>query len=185
MKKIILLALTVLLLTPSLVLAVSDENVTKRRPDTETRLEVQEIRQERQMIRSNVAENHATRLEKRFTSYFTRFTGIIARFQARLDLLTKEGKNIDSVQTKLTAVSAKLTLAQAKGVEAVKAFRAIDPAKFAEQKTELLAARDLAVSARKLFEETHTLLKDALKALKVISKPALPAASAAVNQDGL
>ena len=73
--------------------------------------------------------------------------------------------------------------AKVKGEEAVAAFRAIEPGKWEEQKPEMLAARDLAEDARKLFKESFGLLKDALKELKNISKPALPAASPALKED--
>lgn len=196
MKKYLLLVATALLLTPITVRAESDENVTRRRPDRPAQAEIQEIRQDRmedrqerreeiqdniQERRSNVAENHANRLERRFAFYYSRLGNIIMRFEKRLDILKADGKDITAVSIKLTEVKTKLESAKAKGAEAVAAFRAIDPAKFSEQKTEALAARDLANSARKLFVETHTLLKDALKSLKAISKPALPAASAAVQ----
>lgn len=172
MKKYLLIVATALLLTPITVRAESDENVTRRRPDHPAQAEIQEIRQDRmedrQERRSNIAENHANRLERRFTFYYTRLSNIIIRFEKRLDILKADGKDIAAVSAKLTEVKTKLESAKAKGAEAVAAFRAIDPAKFSEQKTEALAARDLANSARKLFVETHTLLKDALKSLKAI-----------------
>lgn len=187
MKKSIIVALAILALVPALVHAQGDENVTKRRSDKA--LEIQEIRQERrediseerQEFRSNVAENHANRLERRFGFYYTRFNNIINRFQTRLDTLKQAGKDTTSVQAKLDLAKAKLLEAKTKGEAAVAAFRAIDPAKFSEQKTEAFAARDLANQARDLFKQTGNLLKDALKALKTLSKPALPAASAAVE----
>lgn len=163
----------------SQVRAESAENVTRRRPDRPVQAEIQEIRQER---RSNVAENHANRLERRFAFYDSRLRNIITRFEKRLDILKADGKDITAVSAKLTEVKSKLESAKAKGVEAVAAFKAIDPAQFSEQKVESFAARDLAVATRKLYLEVHVLLKDALKALKVISKPALPAASVAVEQ---
>ncbi|MBP9670542.1 hypothetical protein KBD75_04035 [Candidatus Woesebacteria bacterium] len=197
MKKYSLLLVAIaLLITPLIVKAESDENVTRRRPDRPAQAEIQEIRQDRreerqenreevreqvQEIRSNVAENHANRLERRFTFYYSRLLNIISRFEKRLDILKADGKDISTVSAKLTDVKSKLESAKVKGVEAVNAFKAIDPAKFSEQKAEALVARDLANEARKLFVETHTLIKDALKSLKTMSKPALPAASAAVN----
>lgn len=183
MKKSIIVALAILALVPGLVQAQGDENITKRRSDKA--LEIQEIRQERreerQEFRSNVAENHAGRLERRFGFYYTRFNNIINRFQTRLDTLKQKGKDVASVQAKLDLAKAKLAQAKTKGDAAVTAFRAIDPSKFSEQKTEALAARDLANQARDLFKQTSDLLKDALKALKTLSKPALPAASSAVE----
>jgi len=176
MKKYLLLLVTVFLFSPLTVRAESDENVTRRRPDRPSQVEIKEIRQDRmdefkdnmQEGRSNVAENHANRLEKRFAFYYSRLSNIITRFQKRLDILKAEGKDITSASTKLTAVKTMLESAKTKGVESVSVFKAIDPAKFSEQKTQALAARDLANSARKLFIDTHSLLKDALKTLKTI-----------------
>lgn len=193
MKKYLMFALTVLLLAPTLAMAESDENVTKRRPDRPSQVEILEIRQEQKGVReevkekmeefrSKVAENHANRLERRFKFYANRLNNIIARFQTRLDILSKdEKKNTTDAKAKLDATSALLVKAIAAGENAVKAFRAIDPTKFSEQKTARIAAQSLAKDALKLFKDTNDALKLALKALKAISKPALPAASAAVQ----
>ena len=148
---------------------------------TESREEQQEQRGIVQEFKSRVAENHANRLEKRFKFYYERMTKIMVRFQTRLDTLKAQGKETTPIQVKLDAAKAKLELAKTKGEAAVAAFRGLDPTKFQEQKTERLAARDLAKEARKLFLEAHALLKEALKSLKTISKPALPAASSAVE----
>lgn len=170
MKKIIPILYTLYLILYTLALPVqaeSAQNVTKRRPDKPAQAEIQEIRQEN---RRKVAENHANRLERRFKFYFDRMTSIIARFQARLDTLQTAGKDVSAIQAKLDSTKVKLSEAKTKGESAVVAFRATDP-----------AGRDFAESTRTLFKEAHTLLKDALKSLKAISKPALPAASPAVQ----
>lgn len=182
-KYTYLLIATALLFTPLVAHAESDENITRRRPDRPEQVEIQEIRQERmedrqekreevkekvQEIRSNVAENHANRLERRFAFYYSRLSNIITRFGKRLDILKADGKDISTASAKLDSAKSTLELAKAKGTEAVSAFKAIDPVKFSEQKTQVLAARDLANSARKLFLDSHTLLKDALTALKAI-----------------
>lgn len=178
MKKSLLLALATILVFPSLASAVSDENVTKRRPDAPAKLEIQEIRQD---IRNNIAKNHAERLQNRFTFYGDRLGNIITRFQLRLDTLKANGKNTTATQVKLDLAKSKLAEAKLKGETSIAAFTALESSNLKEQKAEFLAARDLANSARKLFEETHTVLKEALRELKTISKPALPASSAAVE----
>ncbi len=176
MRKQLIFALVITLLSTSAVRAEdragTSDTTTQRRP------EIQQISQE---TRSDVARLHAQRLEKHFGFYYNRLNNIITRFQARLDLLKAAGKDTAAPQAKLDAAKAKLAEAKVKGDEAITAFAAIDPARFAEQRTAAFAARDLAVAARALFQEAHALLKEALRSLKTISKPALPAASAAVQ----
>lgn len=178
MKKYFLFALTAVLFVPSLSFAQSDENVTKRRPDSPAPIEIQAIAEG---VRANVAELHANRLERRFKFYYTRLNNIMIRFQTRLDLLSGEGKSTSAAQLKLNAAKAKLEEAKLKGDEAVLSFRAIAPGAVTDQKTALTAASNLATAARKLFQDTLDLLKIALRELKTISKPALPAASPAVQ----
>lgn len=136
------------------------------------RMEVQkitrEIKETRQETRSTVAELHSKRLTQRFGFYTTRLSGIIRRFEARLEVLKGEGKDVSAVQDKLDEAKLKLDEATTKGQEAVAGFDAIDPARFSEQRSEAFAARDLATAARKLFQEVHALLKEALRLLKVI-----------------
>lgn len=179
MKKYLVLVVLSFILSPLAVQAEETENITRRRPDRPAQVEIQEIRQDRmevreearekvQEMRSDIAQKHADRLERRFEFYYSRIINIIIRFEKRLDTLKADGKDITEVSTKLSEVKTKLESAKVKGVEAVAAFKAIDPAKFNEQKTEALAARDLANSARKLFVQSHTLLKDALNLLKAI-----------------
>lgn len=184
MKKYLLITLASLILTPSIAFAISDENVTKRRPDNApAKIQVQEIRQERQELRedlktnmqekrSTIAESHAQRLELRFKFYFDRLSNIIGRFQVRLDLLKKDGKDVAAAQAKLDTAKTRLAEAKTKGEASIASFKAVDPTKISEQKTELLAARDLANAARKLYSDVNNLLKLALKELKNISQPA-------------
>ncbi len=183
------------LFTPLCVYATdgSVEPSPQRRKDSSRPLEVQEIKDGRQnlreqaqnqlqTLRSSVAQNHANRLERRFKFYFERLTNIITRFQTRLDTLKNKGTDVSTIQVKLDAAKTQLASAKSLGEQAVADFRAIDPAKFSEQKAQAQAARDQAMQARGAFLEVHKLLKDALKLLKTISKPALPAASSAVEQ---
>lgn len=178
MKKMIVLVMLIGLVIPWGVRA--EERVGGR---AEKRVEVNEIRVNLQEVRSKVAENHANRLERRFKFYYERLSKIMVKFQARIDYLKDQGKDTAAVQTKLDAAKAKLESAKVKGEAAVAAFRAIEPGKWEEQKPALLAAKDLAEEARGLFKDAFKLLKDALKELKNISKPALPAASPAVEED--
>jgi len=179
------------LFTPLCVYATdgSVEPSPQRRKDSSRPLEVQEIKDGRQnlreqaqnqlqTLRSSVAQNHANRLERRFKFYFERLTNIITRFHT----LKNKGTDVSTIQVKLDAAKTQLASAKSLGEQAVADFRAIDPAKFSEQKAQAQAARDQAMQARGAFLEVHKLLKDALKLLKTISKPALPAASSAVEQ---
>lgn len=193
-KNLAFIFALVFLISPVSARAVSDENVVERRKENSA--QIQEIRTERKEVReevreevkervqarrSDLAENHANRLEKRFSAYYTRLSDIILRFQKRLNLLKAEGKAVETAEADLNKAKSSLESAKLKGAEAVSAFKAIDLSSLADQKTALMAARDLANAARKLFADAHTHLKAALKSLKVISKPALPAASSAVN----
>lgn len=155
-----------------IALANSDENVTKRRPDGAVAPRVMEIggggRDKIQQLYSDIAQNHANRLEHRFDFYFTRLDNIITRLERRLNTLQAQGKNVTPIQVKLDAAKTKLTEAKTKGAEAIAAFKAIVPAKFSEQKTGARTARDQAQIARKLFVDTQQLLQEAVRALKEI-----------------
>lgn len=182
MSKRLLSALFILalLIAPSTLAESPRESRESRREEIqENRAERAETRQE---ARSQVAENHASRLERRFNHYYKRLTNILERFQKRLDYLNSQDKEVGSIQAKLDTIKAKLAGAKTAGDEAIAAFKAIEPGSWEEQKSALQTARDLANKARDLYKEVHTLLKSALKDLKLISKPALPANSAAVEQ---
>lgn len=194
MSKSLLTILFLILWSPNLAVAQSDDNVLKRRPDRPAPVEVKEIRQEsRQEVRTQlqanqelgvarqVAQNHSTRLANRFKFYENRLTAIITRFQSRLDILKQEGVSVSSVQAKLDLVKDKLQDAVTQGGKAIVAFESIQSGTLVEQRTALLSAKELADEARGLFRETHELLKQALRELKTITKPALPATSPATQ----
>lgn len=159
---------------------------TNQESRDEVREGIQQLRTERrenkEEQRSKVAENHANRLERRFNLYYKRLTNITERFQKRLDYLNTKNQDVTALQSSLDSIKSKLSTAKAAGDKAIAAFKAIEPGTWEEQKAALQAARDLADKARELYKEVHTLLKSALRDLKQISKPALPASSAAVEQ---
>ncbi len=132
--------------------------------------ERQENRQERiehrQEVRSDIAENHANRLSRRFAFYYKRLTGIAARLDTRLTKLKTEGQDVSLALAKLAEARTKLESAKNSADQAVLAFQAIDPTKFSEQKAKALAARDLANSARTAFKDALVLLKNVLKEVK-------------------
>jgi len=165
----------------SLILLAKPASATDSSPSTNRQQIRQEVRQEikqnvqerveerqelRQTKRSNVAENHANRLERRFNFYYQRFNNIITRIETRISNLKTGGKDTSLVETKLTTAKSNLAAAKTKGDEAIAAFRAIDPAKFAEQKDKAFAARDLANAARQLFLQVHKDLMAVMVELK-------------------
>lgn len=168
MKKIIFFIALVSLFTTSPVFAQdatsSPDTTTRRRSDKPENVQIQEVRQELKAdlksLRSQLFEDHAKRLDKRFSFYFKRFTNIIDRFQTRLDTLKASGKNTSLAQAKLDLARTKLASAKTKGDQAIAAF-----------KSQTQGARDLALSARSLYIEVGLALKDALKELKLISPP--------------
>lgn len=127
----------------------------------ENRQERQENRQEK---RSEIAENHGLRLEKRFGDYYTRLNTIIGKIQARIDASTT--KNTAESQAKLEEAKTKLSEAKTLADSAVSQFKALDPAKYAEQKTAAQAARDTANKARQAFVDTLKLMNESVKLLK-------------------
>lgn len=178
MTKSLLVILTLLLLAvPS---TRAEEAKTRRETTPNTRQEIrptppqldrQNIRNQtqienRQEVRSVVAENHANRLALRFNYYYERLSGIALRLETRLTTLAGEGKDTSSARQKLSEAKTKLESAKSLGDQAIAAFRAIDPTKFAEQKDQALAARDLAMRARTAFRESLGLLKSVLKEVK-------------------
>lgn len=176
MTKKTLLVLPLLIFSVTTVQAEDTQTLRETRMENrqeikgeikENRQEIKEMRVEnRQEVRSVIAENHANRLERRFKYYYDRLSGIAKRIETRLATLKSQGKDTASADAKLT--SAKTTLESAKSLadQAVAAFRAIDPAKFDEQKAEALAARDLANQARVAFKDALSLFKSVLKEVK-------------------
>lgn len=163
---ILLFALTVGIALCSPVQARGQES--SRRMDRAVKTERVATREANPRIRQYVAENHARRLERRFAHYVERFEAIIARIETRLATLSGEGKDVADVQVKLHQAKSMLAQAKATGVQAVAAFKAIDPAKYEEQKDEILAARTLAEKAVKEFKDTFKLLRETIKLMKEV-----------------
>ena len=176
MKKILLFVLPLLLVSVAPAYAEDAKTLRETRMENrqeikseimENRQEVKDMRVENhQEIRSLVAENHANRLERRFKFYYDRLSNIARRLETRLATLKSDGKDTSVADTKLTEATTKLETAKSLGEQAVSAFRAIDPAKFAEQKEQALAARDLANQARVAFKEALSIFKSVLKEVK-------------------
>ncbi|MEI6690231.1 MAG: hypothetical protein WCL07_00615 [bacterium] len=121
-----------------------------------------------QEIGDNVAELHANRLENHFNTYYTRLKNIWERLHSHIILLGHQGKDVTSVQVKLSAAILTLESAKTKGIESVAAFRAIDPSKFSEQKDKVFIARDLAEESRKLYKQAQIEMVEAISVIKDI-----------------
>lgn len=171
------LVVTTLALMPATALAQSPLPVRER---SELRAEEirangqarQEERQEnRQERRDERFENHAKRLETRFSNYSERLNALLDKIQARLNEMEQkfpDSSAIDSAQVKLDAASAKLAEAEKAGNAAVAGFKAIDPAKYEEQKAQVLVARDNAQKARQAYADALRLMKEAVQSLKQV-----------------
>lgn len=161
---------TTIVLTTTVVLPVLAQTPTLR-PRQEIRLDIRDNRKEiradrkenRQARRDLRAQKHGERLEARFGHYYTRLIAIATKIQERINKLKGEGRDITTAQTKLDEAKAKLESAKSLGAEAVAAFKAIDPAKYQEQREAALAARDKAKQARQAFQNTLKLLKESVK----------------------
>jgi hypothetical protein len=146
--------------------AIRQENQEERRNlRQENKEERQEMRQER---REERAQKHSERLQKRFDFYAERLGRIMDKLQTRLMIMKNDGKDITSAEAKLD--DAKDTLEEAKtlGDQSVAAFSAIDPEKYEEQRSKVLAARDLAMAAREKFKLANTEIKEAVALAKSV-----------------
>lgn len=123
----------------------------------------------RQERRSDVAKKHADRLEQRFGNYYTRLSTILTKLQARVDAISADKKDTTIAKARLAEAKTKLEEAKTLGATAVGLFRSIDPAKWSEQKTQAVAARDTANQAVKAFKAAHALMVEAIRSLKSIN----------------
>lgn len=144
----------------------------EQREEHKTQLQVS-----RQEWRSTVAQNHALRLENRFGRYGNRLNNIVERLQTWLNTLKSEGKDVSTAQAKLDEAKTKLASAKTLGLDAVAKFKAIDPAKYEEQRDQALAARDVAQQARLAFMDALKLIKQVRDSLKGLRPSASPTVS--------
>lgn len=144
----------------------ADRIETRQASMAANREERQENRQER---RSDIAGKHADRLEERFANYYSRLSMIITRMLAHLETIDPTKKDTTLAKAKIAEAKLKLEEAKTLGATAVSLFRSIDPAKWSEQKTQALAARDTANQAREAFKATHALMVEAVKSLKSLN----------------
>lgn len=122
----------------------------------------------------------AIMLSKKYAFISNRFNNIISRFETRINILVKAGKQSElvNVSAKLAEAQKQLVLANTASVNVMNAFSAISTI---STKGDFTNLQILIKTANGEYKKVNTLLKVALKELKAISKPALPASSSAVN----
>lgn len=195
-RSILVLAVVASLLVVSPVKAEDASIAPSSSPTTsgirqvrqEMKQERQELRDERkttmQAIRGQFnltrASARATMLTKKFEFIAKRFDSILGRFDSRITTIESSNKSIvlTTVKAKLADAKAKLVLARAAGILAVDGFKAITAN---STKDDFAKLQVLVKTANDAYKAVNVALKDALKELKTVSKPALPAASAAVS----
>lgn len=181
MKKMTPLAIAALL-TSSIALSASPVaafnrfetamlNTEQRQENREARkaeiIENVEVRQEnRQERRDDFAQRHATRLSNRFGFYYDRLSTIMSKIETRFANLSEDGKDMSAAQAKLAEAKTALSSAKSYSDQAIAGFEAIVPAEYESQRTQALAARDLANNAREQFKLAVSLMKEAVQLAK-------------------
>lgn len=113
---------------------------------------------------------HTNNLQARFTYHYDRLNAILGKIEAIIDKKVTEGINMDAAKVKLDEARVKLEQAKTIGSQAIAAFKALNPDKLNEQKTEIKAARDLAVKARQTFIDALQLMQQTVKLIRIASK---------------
>lgn len=172
MKTLTISATALALLFLTTTVSANEDRVEARQERIQVRQETAienktERAQARQETRSDVAAKHATRLEQRFAGYYKRLSAILLKLQTRVDAITD--KDTTTAKAKLSQAKTKLEEAKVLGEKAVSLFKAIDPAKWSEQKSQAVTARDTAKAAHKAFKEAHALMVEAIKSLRSIN----------------
>jgi len=140
------------------------ENAEQRQENRqENRDERQDNRQER---RDDFAQRHATRLSNRFGFYYDRLSTIMSKIETRFANLSEDGKDMSAAQAKLAEAKTALSSAKSYSDQAIAGFEAIVPAEYESQRTQALAARDLANNAREQFKLAVSLMKEAVQLAK-------------------
>ncbi len=119
----------------------------------------------RQLYRSERAQNHGERIEKRFAFYEERLRNIAARIQIRITTEKTAGKDTSAAQAALDKANTLLTQAVADGKLAVGMFQNISVAVWSTQAPEVKAAIEQANKARSGFVQVRLALIDATSAL--------------------
>lgn len=121
---------------------------------------------EKQERRTEIAQKHAINLELHFNAHYKRLATMADKIQTRINTFKSEGKDVSVAQAKLDSAKASLETAKSLGLEAIAAFKAIDPTQYEEQRDQALAAKQKAEQARKAFMTALEGMKETVKALK-------------------
>ena len=120
--------------------------------------------------RSEFAQQHAERIERRYALYAERLLNLADRIEARAQILSADGTDVSAALAKVTEARTLIESAQSSGDEAVTEFRSIDPATYEEQRDVALAARDLAETSIADFKAARDLLQEAVRLLLATTK---------------
>lgn len=157
------LALFLLLINSQLSLAVSNNQTQGNQKKLEVQEQVQDKQVEREQNRAQIAEFHANRLERRFTTYYNRLNRLSEKIANRLSIMSQNGQDVSAAQTKLTEANSKLEEAKSYGNQAINQFRLIEADKYQTQRELALTARDLANQARQAFINSLKLYKEVVQ----------------------
>lgn len=176
MKKIPIIILVGIIVTRITVLSVSaqDSTLTPQQQRLNTQQQRQELRQENQeqrqenrhQRRSDIAGNHADRLEYRLQIYYPRLQQLVAKIQNQINRLSDDGNDMTRMQNQLDTVKENLRQANALWQQSINEFRAINPDDYQTQRTQALTASDHVQQARRLFVQVVQDLKEIVRRLK-------------------
>lgn len=170
---LIIFALSLTALSPVLAISPNDLRVTvtaRRQQDQEKKQErVEQIQENHQQIRANIASHHADRLERRFAFYHSRLLRLLNKISRRAQIMADDGKDTADAMQTIGQTASALDQAKDKGAEAITLFQSIDPDTYEAQKDIVLQARDLAQEARDSFFHTLQSLKQIISALRQIN----------------
>lgn len=134
---------------------VRKENAMERKENREERRE--DRQEQRGENRDERLERIANRVEARFANHASWLTKWLERAQSRSESLKAKGRDTAAVNTAIATAQSDLEKAKTLGASAVAALKAVEPAVWAEQKSEAKAAREAVTQAQKAFAQV---LKD-------------------------
>lgn len=130
-------------------------------PDQETAQQTQKQTQ----ARAQMLNQHAMRIQKRYTFYYQRLTSISEKIETRLEKLAEEGKDVTQGQERLADALKLLEQAMEKAETAQEGFNNVEPEDYQAQRRIALQARDDALQAQALFMQTLLEMRQAVLAV--------------------